>query len=108
MIMQDFLVRNLSTSSVSMNKTSHMLKIPALNRRAKPRLTSIRWPLFGFCTGWLFILALAGMKLNAATVWLDDLDVTPTVQGWGDPHKNQSIDGHGLSIGGQSFKHGLG
>jgi alpha-galactosidase len=51
---------------------------------------------------------LAGVKAGAATVWLDDLDVSPTVQDWGDPHKNKSIDGHGLSIGGQSFDRGLG
>ncbi len=47
-------------------------------------------------------------KTCAATIWLDDLDVSPTIQGWGDPHKNRSVDGHGLSIGGQAFAHGLG
>ena len=47
-------------------------------------------------------------QLHAATVWLDDLDISQTTQGWGDPHKNQSVDGHGLSIGGQKFEHGFG
>jgi len=56
----------------------------------------------------LFMLMLAGAKADAAMVWLDDLDVSPTIQGWGDPHKNQSIDGHDLIIGGQKFAHGLG
>jgi alpha-galactosidase len=53
-------------------------------------------------------IVLAGARAAAATVWLDDLDVSVTTQGWGDPHKNQSVDGHGLTIGGQSFTHGLG
>jgi len=47
-------------------------------------------------------------KLSAATVWLDDLDVSLTSQGWGEPHKNQSVDGHPLTIAGQTFTHGLG
>jgi alpha-galactosidase len=51
---------------------------------------------------------LLGTKVGAATVWLDDLDVSVTAQGWGDPHKNQSVSGHDLSIGGQTFAHGLG
>jgi alpha-galactosidase len=54
------------------------------------------------------MLALAGMNAGAATVWLDDLDVSPTLQDWGDPHKNQSVDGHSLRIGGQTFARGLG
>jgi alpha-galactosidase len=48
------------------------------------------------------------LNLHAATIWLDDLDLRLTIQDWGDPHKNQSVDGHGLSIGGKSFEHGLG
>jgi alpha-galactosidase len=47
-------------------------------------------------------------KMSAATVWLDDLNIGATVQGWGDPGKNKSIDGHGLTIGGQKFERGLG
>ena len=61
---------------------------------------------------WVLATVLASpffaAQLSAATVWLDDLDVSPTSQGWGDPHKNQSVDGHGLSIGGRTFAHGLG
>ena len=54
------------------------------------------------------MLMLAGAKANAATIWLDDLDVNLTIQDWGDPQKNQSVNGHGLTIGGQTFAHGLG
>jgi alpha-galactosidase len=45
---------------------------------------------------------------SAETVWLDDLNLQNTEQGWGDPHKNQSVDGHALTIGGKTFAHGLG
>jgi alpha-galactosidase len=75
----------------------------------QPKSASIQWHnLFGFYIGLLFLLSLTGVRTGAATVWLDDLDVSPAIQDWGEAHKNQSVDGHGLSIGGQSFAHGLG
>lgn len=49
-----------------------------------------------------------GTKSTAATVWLDDLNLSVVSQGWGDPHKNLSVDGHPLSIDGQTFKRGMG
>jgi len=75
----------------------------AFNRRVKlfNFLPLSRW----FCL--LLALALA-VKAGGATVWLDDLDVSRTSQGWGQPHKNQSVDGHGISLGGTKFAHGLG
>src|SRR5271169_1064796 len=59
----------------------------------------------------LAVLALAffaDCKMPAATVWLDDLDIGKTIQDWGDPQKNKSVDGHVLSIGSEKFEHGLG
>ncbi len=56
----------------------------------------------------VLLVPIFAAKVSATTVWLDDLDVSPTTQGWGDPHKNQSVDKHGLAIGGQSFARGLG
>ncbi len=53
-------------------------------------------------------LALAVSSAGATTVWLDELDLSLTSQSWAEPHKNQSVDGHVLSIGGQTFAHGLG
>ena len=53
-------------------------------------------------------LVISISKSSAATVWLDDLNVSVTSQGWGQPHKKQSVDGHSLTIGGKSFKRGLG
>ncbi|MEI9863739.1 MAG: NPCBM/NEW2 domain-containing protein [Limisphaerales bacterium] len=45
---------------------------------------------------------------SAETVWLDELNLTAATQGWGDPHKNQSVDGHVLTIGGKKFERGFG
>jgi len=46
--------------------------------------------------------------LSAESVWLDELNLTPATQGWGDPHKNQSVEGHPLTIGGKQFARGFG
>lgn len=63
-------------------------------------LRSLRFSAMAFLAATLYA--------NAGTVWLDDVDLTKTTQDWGQPHKNQSVDGHPLSIGGQKFDHGLG
>jgi alpha-galactosidase len=62
------------------------------------------------------IFAAVGLSLavfttgmvSAETVWLDKLDVGAATQGWGDPHKNKSVDGHPLTIGGQLYERGFG
>src|ERR1700744_5532009 len=59
----------------------------------------------------LLATAVATLTLataRAETVWLDDLDLHAVSQGWGEPHKNQSVDGHKLTIAGQPFERGLG
>jgi alpha-galactosidase len=45
---------------------------------------------------------------SAETVWLDQLDVRSATQGWGDPHKNKSVEGQPLIIGGTPFQRGFG
>ena len=45
---------------------------------------------------------------SAETVWLDQLDVRSATQGWGDPHRNKSVEGHPLTIGGVEFQRGFG
>ena len=50
----------------------------------------------------------AATNLFAETVWLDQLDVRSATQGWGDPHKNKSVENHPLTIGGQTFDRGFG
>ena len=46
--------------------------------------------------------------VSAETVWLDDLNLKEATQGWGDPHKNQSVGGNPLTIDGQKFDRGFG
>lgn len=41
-------------------------------------------------------------------VWLCDLDISKTQQGWGEPQKDKSVDGNPLRIAGRSFDRGLG
>lgn len=55
-------------------------------------------------------LAAAGLGLNAAadTVRLDQLNVMNCAQDFGKPRANLSVEGKTLTIGDQSFEHGLG
>jgi alpha-galactosidase len=54
-------------------------------------------------------LALAATEFaSAETVWLDQLDLRSATQGWGEPHRNKSVDGHPLTIGGKEFARGFG
>ena len=64
-------------------------------------------PLIGTITLFLLVFSWAGNSFGG-TVWLDDLDVSLTSQGWGEPHKNQAVDGQPMTIGHQTFAHGLG
>jgi alpha-galactosidase len=52
--------------------------------------------------------AVAGMIASADTIRLDQLDIARTQQGWGDPHRDQSVGGNRLRIGWKRFDHGLG
>jgi len=63
--------------------------------------------LFPLALGFSLAVFTTGI-VSAETVWLDDLNLTAATQGWGDPHKNQSVDGGTLTIGGKTFAHGLG
>jgi alpha-galactosidase len=56
-----------------------------------------------------FSLAMFTTRIvSAETVWLDDLNLAAATQDWGDPHKNQSVEGHTLTIGGKQFARGFG
>ena len=54
------------------------------------------------------LVSLLTVRAAGGTVWLDDLDLSKTVQGWGQAQKNQSVDHHPLIIGGKHFDRGLG
>ncbi|MBW8864756.1 MAG: NPCBM/NEW2 domain-containing protein, partial [Verrucomicrobia bacterium] len=56
----------------------------------------------------LSLAALTTGTVSAQTVWLDDLNIGSATQGWGEPHKNQSVEGHTLTIGSKTFERGFG
>ena len=56
----------------------------------------------------LSLAALTTGIVRAETVWLDDLNLSSATQGWGDPQKNKSVEGHALTIGGKTFERGFG
>ncbi len=61
-----------------------------------------------FRPGVLTILTFATLTACADSIWLDQLDVSKTEQDWGQAHKNQSVDGHPLTVGKTVFEHGVG
>ena len=56
----------------------------------------------------VLLAAIPAGVVSAETVWLDDLNVFVATQGWGDPHKNKSVEGQTLAIGGKQFARGFG
>jgi alpha-galactosidase len=54
----------------------------------------------------LLALSCAGLRA-AETNYVSDLELRVS-QGWGDPHRNLSVDGSPLVIGGHKYEHGLG
>ncbi len=50
----------------------------------------------------------ASFFARAASVRLDELDVTAMTSGWGQPQKNRSITQTPISISGGKFEHGVG
>jgi alpha-galactosidase len=63
------------------------------------------WAGKGCMIAALFFMA---QTLSAQTVWLDDLNLGAASQGWGQPRKNHSVDGHTLTIAGKTFERGFG
>jgi alpha-galactosidase len=65
----------------------------------------LKWSCVGVS---VCLFALRGTSASAETIRLDQLDVSQTQQEWGDPHRDKSVEGHSLTIGGKHFEHGLG
>ncbi len=64
--------------------------------------TLIRCVLAGFG------LLLARPSHAEETVWLSSLDLSQATQGWGQPHADRSVEGHTLTLHGQTYAHGFG
>jgi alpha-galactosidase len=58
----------------------------------------------------LVAILLCGLRLtvDAQTLWLDELNLGAMTIGWGTPEQNRSVEGHRLSIAGESFDRGIG
>ncbi len=63
------------------------------------------------------VMTAAGTVLTDATVRaapggkfirVEDLDLSMMQQGWGNPTKDKSVQGNTLSVGGKTFRHGIG
>src|ERR1051325_4631894 len=62
-------------------------------------------PALGFgLVAFLLMPALA----RSESYGIETLDLSTVEQGWGNPHADQSVEGHEFSIGGQKFAHGSG
>ena len=56
----------------------------------------------------IFFTWSAATIASAETIWLDELKLSSATQGWGDPHRNKSVEGNPLRLGGQKFERGFG
>ena len=56
----------------------------------------------------LATLTARTLAAEPQTVWISSLDLSPIVQGWGQPQADKSVTGKPLSIGGKVFERGLG
>ena len=54
------------------------------------------------------VLAFSALAAEPETVYISSLDLTPIVQGWGQPQADKAVTGKPLSIGGKTFERGLG
>ncbi|MCD6393976.1 MAG: NPCBM/NEW2 domain-containing protein, partial [Planctomycetes bacterium] len=50
----------------------------------------------------------AGARTVVRLVNIDELDVSKVQTGWGTPHRNQSVEGNPIRIGGRQFDRGIG
>lgn len=57
---------------------------------------------------YLLVVCLIGQLSSAATIRLEDLSLTGLRQDWGKPSAGRSVEGNLISIGGQTFNHGIG
>ena len=59
------------------------------------------------CSALFTILVAAAGPLFAATVWVDELNLSPAVQDYGVATPRKSLDGNPLTIAGRTFERGF-
>ena len=63
----------------------------------------LRWAVI---TVWTLASAMACAE--SASVWLEELDLSPIRQGWGTPQPRRSVEKKPMTLAGKIFKHGVG
>ena len=53
-------------------------------------------------------LSIQAPAAEPETVWLSSLDLSPIMQGWGQPQADKSVTGKPISIAGQKYERGVG
>ncbi len=56
----------------------------------------------------LTLLTTQSLAAEPETVYLSSLDLSPIIQGWGQPQADKAVTGKPMSIGGKTFERGLG
>ncbi len=56
----------------------------------------------------VFLLFWCSGSVGAEWVYLDELDVSRAVEGWGTTHKNKSVEGNPIRIGSKEYTRGIG
>src|ERR1017187_10173499 len=56
----------------------------------------------------LILFTTQALAAEPETVYISSLDLSPIVQGWGQPQADKAVTGKPLSIGGKTFERGLG
>src|SRR6266436_4711146 len=59
-------------------------------------------------SAFVLILCLTGLCSQAETFQVSSLDLQAVEQDWGEAHRDKSVDGNALSVGGFKFEHGVG
>ena len=67
-----------------------------------------RTPVFLVVAAASVLLPQFASAARAEQIELSGLNLSAVIQDYGDPHRDRSVDGHRLSIGGKVFDHGLG
>src|ERR1700722_11925337 len=59
-------------------------------------------------SAFLLLPLLTAATFQQNIVRVEDLDLSNVTQGWGDPHKDKSVEGTPITIGKKLYEHGLG
>lgn len=68
----------------------------------------MRAVLWFFAAFFVFVMLPPAHAAETRIVWLDDLDLSPIRQGWGEPEARKSVVGRTLEMSGKAYERGVG